>query len=54
MDGQYKAGLQWKQNQSPLPTSFDITKKGTESTIQRLIEDPIILKIYGDTAAEQE
>ena len=52
--GKYKARLPWKQEFDNLPTNFEITKRRTEHTIQRLSKDPSALRCYGEIIADQE
>ncbi|XP_052268413.1 uncharacterized protein LOC127869791 [Dreissena polymorpha] len=53
-DGKYEARLPWKQEFDNLPTNFEITKRRTEHTIQRLSKDPSALRCYGEIIADQE
>ncbi|XP_052260181.1 uncharacterized protein LOC127864522 [Dreissena polymorpha] len=53
-NGRYHAKLPWKQDHPALPTNHSITLKRTVGTIQRLRNEPEVLRAYGDIIAEQE
>ncbi|XP_052273445.1 uncharacterized protein LOC127873583 [Dreissena polymorpha] len=53
-NGRYHAKLPWKQDHPALPTNNNITLKRTDGTIQRLRNEPEVLRAYGDIIAEQE
>ncbi|XP_052224051.1 uncharacterized protein LOC127839707 [Dreissena polymorpha] len=53
-NGRYHAKLPWKQDHPALQTNHNITLKRTVGTIQRLRNEPEVLRAYGDIIAEQE
>lgn len=53
-DGRYYARLPWKQDHEPLPTNYEIARKRTLNTIDRLQRQPDIFQKYGEIIADQE
>ena len=50
----YIAKLPWKPDYEELPSNYNVTKRRTESVINRLRKDQDLLQKYGDILQEQE
>ncbi|XP_069115378.1 uncharacterized protein [Argopecten irradians] len=50
----YIAKLPWRDDHSPLPTNKEVARRRTESVINRLSKDPVMLKHYASIIYEQE
>ncbi|XP_069138142.1 uncharacterized protein [Argopecten irradians] len=50
----YIAKLPWRDDHSPLPTNKEVARRRTESVINRLSKDPVMLKHYASIIYVQE
>eukprot|EP00795_Rhopilema_esculentum_P008160 gene8160-14089_t len=54
LEGRYKVKLPWKQDHPLLPDNYSLSKKWLQTTISKLMSNPLLLNEYRNIIKEQE